>query len=99
MSAWEPVKVFITSEAAWVPNRHTVIWKVHGNILVCLTSQRGLWKPCPNKRELLTVERSLEVSGHCVFRGSQDRRLSLHILRTKGTCIHYSDFRISLSGY
>ena len=48
-SAWEPVKVFITSEAAWTPNRHTVTWKADGNISVCVTSQRGLWKPCPNK--------------------------------------------------
>lgn len=47
--AWEPVKVFITSEAAWAPNRHAVIWKAGGNISVCVTSQRGLWKPCPNK--------------------------------------------------
>lgn len=54
----------------------------------------------PSKQgELLTAERNLEISGHCLFRGSQDRRLSLPILGTKGTSIHYSDFRISLSGY
>lgn len=49
MSVWEQVKGFITSEATWAPNKHTVIWKAGGNIPVCVTSQRGLWKPRPNK--------------------------------------------------
>lgn len=95
---WEPVKGFITSEATWAPNKHTVIWKAGGNIPVCVTSQRGLWKPVQTRRAADSGEEP-GVQWSLSFQGVSGPSFIFVYPGDQGTSIHYSDFQVSLSGY